>query len=636
MSRSRRVAAVVLAAATVAACAWLLSARSPSMVVLDVPASETSAALAALGRSGLSAELRQGQLVVPSDQLSRARATLRDQSAGVAASFEKLAANTDIWSTQEQQDKRWQAAKMMALGRLIEAFDNVRSASVLLEAGKPGSLNRPSNPSASVHVVTADQRPLGAELVQAIGELVCGSVSGLDVTDVRIVDGTGQSYRALGREATARQEQIQQERLLQERWSRRIQASLPGGAVSFVSVRLSEGSSPRPTAVRLAVEREGASEESLAVLRRFAADTAGLDERAVSCETVTAAVASSENVPEPAREAWFSQPIVWAGPLAGFVLGWTVTVLVRRGTATTRSTGILPASRMGVSPMQTPSDEQTLISPTSVPQTSISPLDASDAPPPRTEHGRDAHATGDAYRRLAVLGHLGEAELIGLLVDEHPRTVAIVLAHLPPEKAAGVLAHLPPEQQAPIVRRVANLDWPDEDILRQVERGLTQRLADSVVPASVIANAPGGPDAVAAMLRRMDSTASQAILRALDTDEPRVAEAVRGRLLEFAELDGVDRGTLSEALAGMETRAIALALCAAPESVSRRVLGSLESSRVRSVRAAMSALGPMRLGDVEAAQESLVEAVRCGVVQAYKSSRSMEPALVEREQAWRE
>jgi len=237
---------------------------------------------------------------------------------------------------------------------------------------------------------------------------------------------------------------------------------------------------------------------------------------------------------------------------------------------------------------------------------------------------------------LAVLGRLGKAELVALLAEEHPQTVAIVLSHVPPEKAAGVLASFSTGRQAQVARRVATLDRPDEAILRQIEQGLMRRLAEADSVSSSGPVSPGGPDAVVAMLRHTDAAVYKAVLRELDAEAPAVAEVVRGRLMGFTELDGVPAAVLSAALSGMESREIALALCAAEESVVRRVLGGLESSRSRAVRAAMGKPGPMRLCDVEAAQESLVEAVRRqGREHTYRSSRVAEPALSERD-VWRE
>ena len=595
-SRSRRVAVGVLAAATVAACAWLLSARSPSMSVLDVPTSEVSAAVSALERQGISAEIRQGRIFVPAEQVSRARSVLRESSGGVAAAFEKLATQSDVWSSQEQQDKRWQAAKMVALGRLIEGFDGVRSATVLLEVGKGRSLGKSAGgASASVHVVTADstQQPLGAELVQAIGELVCGSVAGLDAANVHIVDSTGRSYRALGREAMTQQELEQKHRLLQEQWIRRIRASLPEGAVSFVSVVLSEGPSPRPAAVRVSVGVERSSAASQAAVVRAVADAAGVDERAVSCDVDVAAVVAATAAPSPAEWSVESPAesvlavwphLIWAGPLAGFALGLAMMAWWRRGA------GVSPARPAGTLPAETVPEGRTFTSQPSVSETATPYADAGGAPAPR--EAAAPRETPAPPRRLGVLGRLGEAELVKLLADEHPRTVAIVLAHLPSEKSAGVLAGLPAERRGQVARRVADFDRPDDEILRQVEQGLTRRLAE------------------------LDTSALSADADAIRTDVPEIPgasgvdEAVRRRVTDVAELDGVSAGSLSAALAGMESRDIALALCAAPESVSRRVLGSLDSSRGRAVRAAMGRLGPMRVCDVEAAQESLVEAVR--------------------------
>ena len=181
-----------------------------------------------------------------------------------------------------------------------------------------------------------------------------------------------------------------------------------------------------------------------------------------------------------------------------------------------------------------------------------------------------------------------------------------------------------------------------------------QRLADLAAPASTSASvpapaSPGGPDAVVAILRRTDAAVCKAVLRELDADAPQVAEAVRQRLTNFAELEtelaDVNGASLASALADMETRDIALALCAAPEPLSRRVLGCLDSARAKTVRTAMSKPGPMSLCDVEAAQESLAAAVRRAAgAGTYRPARSAEPATAmaaatvaaEGDDVWRE
>ena len=594
LSRTRRIAGSLLVLAAMVAGLWLAFAgHEKPLVSLNVATADVSASADLLRRQGVTVQERAGRLVVPADQVSHAQSLLEKHTSSISTSFEKLSNQSDIWATQDQNDKRWLAAKMSALGRLIEQFPTVRSATVLLEPARAKTLGHSGEgASASVQVVTEDGTPISGELVQSVAELICGSISGLDTQDVHIVDSTGRSYRALGKEALEQQEQYQKFRLTQGQWCDRVRSALPYVPGLVVSVQLGQAQPPRPAEVCLSVPRsylvaatgagaKASDDELLAqsagVLSRMqqsAADVAGVPPQAVRVDLHVDVPAEAKTA-VVAYSPWWH--LTWAGPSGLLVLGGAVLGMwwLRRGKASVQN----------------------------------APQEASD-----DEEADEAVASRGC---LAVLGHLGVSELAKLVQGEHPQTVAIVLAHLGPSKAAAVLAGMPQGEQVEVARRVASLDGLDGEVLRQVEQGLATRLAATAGQGSL-----GGVDAVAGMLGESSLSAGKAILQDLENTSPALASAVRQRMFSFDDLSGVDAARLGRALEPMESDEIALALCAASEDVKQRVFACLDAGKVRLVRQALNDLGPMRLSDVEAAQESLVEAVRRQELGQYKSDRT--------------
>ncbi len=198
-----RLLAGALGVLTVAGGLWLtLAGGQPTMApVLDQPLAveQLASAQSLLQERGIPCRVVRERLFVPRDAVSQVRSILAFEgilTRSPAATFEQLAQDDDIWRTQAQNERRWQAAKMATLSRLITSFPTVRSATVLIEPGSGRQLGRPSAPpTAAVHVCFKADYRMTPRLAQAITDLLCGSVSGLEASAVRIVDNHGVSCR---------------------------------------------------------------------------------------------------------------------------------------------------------------------------------------------------------------------------------------------------------------------------------------------------------------------------------------------------------------------------------------------------------------------------------------------------------
>jgi flagellar motor switch protein FliG len=237
--------------------------------------------------------------------------------------------------------------------------------------------------------------------------------------------------------------------------------------------------------------------------------------------------------------------------------------------------------------------------------------------------GGEAGGGSEGQAPFAALRHLGGARLLALLREEHPQTIALVLAHVPPSAAAKVLAALAEQTQVDVTRRIAALESIDESVVREVERAVAERLAEGEAPPET----PGGVEAAADILGRAGYHTEQSVLNALADAQPSLAQDIRRRIFAFDDIARLPASWLQPALRGVDNPQLAVALRAADGEVRKKVLSCLPASSRRRLREEMARLGPVLLSEVEAAQERLIEAVR----QVGGGQYVGEPARLERE-----
>src|SRR3954469_12246568 len=107
--------------------------------------------------------------------------------------------------------------------------------------------------------------------------------------------------------------------------------------------------------------------------------------------------------------------------------------------------------------------------------------------------------------------------LLTFIQDEHPQTIALILAHLPPQKASEILVGLPSQKQIEVVKRIANMEQTNPEVIKEVERGLEHRLSDIV---SQTFEKAGGVDTVAEMLNLADRSTEKGIMEGLEAEDP--------------------------------------------------------------------------------------------------------------------
>ncbi len=197
--------------------------------------------------------------------------------------------------------------------------------------------------------------------------------------------------------------------------------------------------------------------------------------------------------------------------------------------------------------------------------------------------------------------------LATFLAEEHPQTIALVLAHLLPRQASNLLNSLPQEKQVEVTRRIAAMEQTSPEVIREVEAALQKRLA-SVLTDDL--QQVGGAEAVAEILNLTDRSTEKAILERLENDDPDLVEQVRKMMFVFENIALVDQRGLQEVLKEVQGDTLSLALKGASEDLKAKFFNAMSERAAALIKENMEFLGPVRLSDVERAQQEIVEVVR--------------------------
>lgn len=218
-------------------------------------------------------------------------------------------------------------------------------------------------------------------------------------------------------------------------------------------------------------------------------------------------------------------------------------------------------------------------------------------------------STAVADEPLHFLNKIEPAQIAGFLADEHPQAIAIVLANIHHEHAARVLDHLEKQVATDVVRRMATMTPVASPLIRRVADVLEQRLANVMRSGGNVA-AASGVSAAAAVLNNVDPAIEREILQRIETEDPDLAEVIRGEMFVFDDVAQLDDMTLQTVLRSVVMKDVALALKTATPDVVDRFMQNMSERAADDLREELQSLGPQRLSTIEAAQAAVVKAVR--------------------------
>ncbi|MCL6450702.1 MAG: flagellar motor switch protein FliG [Acetobacteraceae bacterium] len=200
------------------------------------------------------------------------------------------------------------------------------------------------------------------------------------------------------------------------------------------------------------------------------------------------------------------------------------------------------------------------------------------------------------------------AHLINFIQNEHPQTIALIMAYLNPDQASVVLSSLTPERQADVARRIAIMDRTSPEIIREIEKVLERKLSSLVMEDYAKA---GGLESVVEVLNRVDRGTERTIMETLEVQDPELAEQIKRRMFLFEDIVYLDDRSVQRVLREVDlSRDLPMALKAASEDLKSKIFKNMSKRAVETLKENIEYLGPVRLRDVEEVQQKIVNLIR--------------------------
>lgn len=199
------------------------------------------------------------------------------------------------------------------------------------------------------------------------------------------------------------------------------------------------------------------------------------------------------------------------------------------------------------------------------------------------------------------------SQLLNFIQDEHPQTIAMILSYLTSAQAALVIGALSPEKQADVAKRIAMMDRTSPDVIKEVERVLEKKLSSLVNQDYTIV---GGVDAIVNILNTVDRTTEKHIMESLEIEEPELADEIRKKMFVFEDILLLDDRAIQRVLRDVDNADLGVALKAANEEVQNVIFKNLSKRLAAMIKEDMEFMGPVRMKDVEEAQQKVVSVIR--------------------------
>lgn len=199
------------------------------------------------------------------------------------------------------------------------------------------------------------------------------------------------------------------------------------------------------------------------------------------------------------------------------------------------------------------------------------------------------------------------SQILNFIQDEHPQTIALILSYLSSTQAAGIISTLTPDKQTDVAKRIALMDRTSPDVIKEVENILEQKLSSLVNQDYTIV---GGIDSIVEVLNTVDRGTEKHIMENLEIEEPELADEIRKKMFVFEDILMLDDRSIQRVLREVENSELAVALKVANEDVQNAIFNNMSSRLSAMIREDMEYMGPVRMKDVEEAQQKIVNVIR--------------------------
>ncbi len=197
--------------------------------------------------------------------------------------------------------------------------------------------------------------------------------------------------------------------------------------------------------------------------------------------------------------------------------------------------------------------------------------------------------------------------LLNFIQQEHPQTIALILAYLEPQKASTILSNLPHEVQSDVAKRIAKMDRTSPEVLREVERVLEKKLSTL---SSEDYTSAGGVESIVEILNLVDRSTEKKIIESLEDEDPELAEDIKKRMFVFEDIVMLDDRAIQKVLREVDTTELAKALKSVDTEVQDKIYRNMSKRAATLLKEDMEYMGPIRMKDVEEAQQKIVSIIR--------------------------
>lgn len=227
------------------------------------------------------------------------------------------------------------------------------------------------------------------------------------------------------------------------------------------------------------------------------------------------------------------------------------------------------------------------------------------------ENGQGPEAAGGSDDRrennLKAIQSIAPDLLIQLIQNEHPQTIALIIAHLKPHMASEVMALLPDESRPDVAYRIANLDKVASGMLEEIDHMFEEILSDKETSSTQQA---GGVPRLAEILNMIDGTAAEQIIEEIEENDPDLADEIRQNMFVFDDIILVDDRGLQKVLRSVESQELAVALKATTDEVKEKIFGNMSDRAAGILKEEMEVSGAVRIKDVTDAQKKITKIVQ--------------------------
>ena len=206
-----------------------------------------------------------------------------------------------------------------------------------------------------------------------------------------------------------------------------------------------------------------------------------------------------------------------------------------------------------------------------------------------------------------ALQKIDPKQIARLVYNEYPQTIALIVSHLIPAQGAALLNALPAELRADVVKRVAGLDHISPEVIIRIGQQIGRRLKSL---GELSHESYGGVRAVAEILNRLDSGTGEEILQEISKDDASVAETIRNLMFVFEDVSKISKEGMRVLVSKVDRKVLSIALKGTSDQMRVHFTQTMSQRAGEMLQEDMESLGPVKIKDVEAAQQEIIAQVR--------------------------